>query len=76
MMSILESGEMPLPNGNTLLWKPNEAGGRTYFSTEIGGGVLVWDTALVEDSTLQAALNVEAMFDRERLHQQRRSNAL
>lgn len=64
-MPLLETGEMPLPNGNTLMWKPNEAGGRTYYSTEIGGGVIVWDTCLCEVSTLQAALNVEAMFDRE-----------
>ena len=66
-MPLLETGEMPLPNGNTLLWKPNEAGGRTYYSTEIGGGVMVWDTCLVEESTLQAALNVEAMLARQAL---------
>jgi hypothetical protein len=63
-MPLLETGEMPLPNGNTLMWKPDGVGGREYWSTEIGGGVLVWDTALVEESTIQAALNVEAMFDR------------
>jgi hypothetical protein len=64
-MPLLETGEIPLPNGNTLIWKPNEVGGREYWSTEIGGGVLVWDTAMVEESTIQAALNVEAMFDRQ-----------
>jgi hypothetical protein len=64
-MSIQESGECPLPNGNTLIWKLNEAGGRTYYSTEIGGGVVVWDTCLCDESTLRAALMMEEMFDRE-----------
>lgn len=59
---ILESGELPLPNGNTLIWESNGVGGRTYYSTEIGGGVVVWDTALVDISTLQAAINMELMF--------------
>ena len=45
-----------LPNSCTLYWKQNEAGGRTYYSDEIGGGVMVWDTALVSRSTLLAAL--------------------
>lgn len=31
-------------------------GGFTYLSDEIGGGVRVWDTCLVNASTLQAAL--------------------
>lgn len=65
-MPMLETGSMPLPNGHTLSWKPNEAGGRTYFSDEIGGGTVIWDTCLCEESTIQAALNVEAMFSRQR----------
>lgn len=64
-MPLLESSSMPLPNGCTLYWEPNKAGGRTYTSDEIGAGVIVWDTCLCEESTLQAALNVEAMFDRQ-----------
>lgn len=48
--------DAPLPNGFTLFWKPNEAGGRTYFSDEIGGGVVVWDTCLVDRSTLLGAI--------------------
>lgn len=51
--------EAPLPNGSTLYWKQNEAGGRTYFSDEVGGGVHVWDTCLVDQSTVLAALTKE-----------------
>ena len=62
---MIREGSMPLPNGCTLYWKPNEAGGRTYISDEIGGGVVIWDTCLGDMSTLQAAINIELMFDRE-----------
>lgn len=48
-----------LPNGNHLFRNKNTAGGYTYFSDEIGGGVLVWDTCLVNESTLLAALVAE-----------------
>jgi len=48
-----------LPNGAHLYRKPNGAGGFTYYSDEIGGGVTVWDTCLVADSTLLAALTCE-----------------
>ena len=49
-----------LPNGCMLYMQENEVGGRTYTSDEIGGGVMVWDTALVDSSTLLAALTEEA----------------
>ncbi len=39
-----------------LSWEPNGAGGRRYYSDEIGDGVLVWDTSLVAESTIMAAL--------------------
>jgi hypothetical protein len=52
-------GQTQLPNGCTLYWRPNGVGGRIYFSDEIGGGVQVWDTALVDFTTLLAALNQE-----------------
>ena len=45
-----------LPNGCTLYWYSNPAGGRAYYSDEIGGGVLVWDTSLVDEGTLLAAM--------------------
>ena len=48
-----------LPNGCTLYRKLNEAGGYTYYSDEIGGEVVVWDTCLVNESTLISALAEE-----------------
>lgn len=48
-----------LPNGAHLYRKPNGVGGFTYYSDEIGGGVAVWDTCLVAESTLLAALTCE-----------------
>jgi len=42
--------------GNQLYIKPNEAGGNIYWSDEIGGGVMVWDTSLVSPEMLCLAL--------------------
>lgn len=53
-------GDIALPNGCRLYWMPNEVGGRTYLSDEVGGGVGVWDPALVDSTTLLAALTQEA----------------
>lgn len=55
----LVEGEVNLPNGCTLYYKTNEVGCRTYISDEIGGGCEVWNTALVDRSTLLAALTHE-----------------
>lgn len=63
--------ETPLPNGCTLYRRANEAGGRTYYSDEIGGGVWVWDTALVDSSTLIAALNHENTLLFKEAHERR-----
>lgn len=51
--------EYPLASGYTLYRQPNDVGGYQYWSDEIGGGVLVWDTCLVDDRSLRAALAVE-----------------
>lgn len=53
-----------LPNGCRLYRKKNEAGGHTYFSDEVGGGVVVWDTCLVDQSTLFAAILDQAHLRR------------
>ncbi len=45
--------------GNRLYVEPNKAGGRTYWSDEIGGGVMVWDTALVSLEMLELAIESE-----------------
>jgi hypothetical protein len=47
------------PNGVWLYRKRNEAGGYTYFSDEVGGGVFVWDTCCVSPVTLKLALALE-----------------
>jgi len=48
-----------LPGGYHLFRKPNEVGGHIYYSDEVGGGVHVWDTAVVAESTLLAAIVAE-----------------
>lgn len=48
-----------LPNGCHLFRKPNKAGGYTYYSDEIGGGVMVWDTCMVSEGTILAAIVCE-----------------
>ena len=48
-----------LPNGCHLFRKPNGAGGFTYYSDEVGGGVMVWDTYLINESTLLTAIVCE-----------------
>lgn len=45
--------------GNNLFVVENEAGGNTYWSDEIGGGVMVWDTCLVSAEMLRLALAAE-----------------
>lgn len=52
--------EATLIGGYKLYSEINHAGGRVYWSDHIGGGVVVWDTCLVEGSTLLAALFCEA----------------
>jgi len=46
--------------GNCLFVAPNEVGGRTYWSDEIGSGVMVWDTSLVSEEMVRLALEAEA----------------
>jgi hypothetical protein len=59
------TGEVRLPNGCTLYWKVDEATGcREYISDEVGGGVGVWHTALVDQSTLLAAIVQEQAFQK------------
>ncbi len=48
-----------LPNGGHLYRERNGVGGWIYSSDEIGGGVVVWDTCLVAESTILAAIVCE-----------------
>lgn len=45
--------------GNHLHVEPNEVGGHRYWSDEIGGGVVVWDTSLVSPEMIRLALAAE-----------------
>jgi len=58
-----KTGDVALPNGHHLFWTTG-ALGREYVSDEIGGGVQVWHTALVDETTLLAAVVQEAKFQR------------
>jgi len=50
-----ENEWVELPNGYGLMIKEGEQG-REYWTDEIGGGVLVWHTALCDQYTLLAAI--------------------
>jgi hypothetical protein len=63
----LREGSMEMPNGTTLFWETNAAGGRNYWTDEIGAGVSIWDTALVSHSSLCFAIAMEdALLRQER----------
>lgn len=57
--AALAKGAVDMHNGASLFWEANKAGGRTYSSDEIGGGVEVWDTCLVSFHTLCEAMAIE-----------------
>ena len=45
--------------GYTIYVEPTDIGGRRYWSDSIGGGVMIWDTALVSEEELLFALAAE-----------------
>lgn len=45
--------------GNTLYVETNEVGGHRYWSDEIGGGTLVWDTSLVSEEMMMLSILAE-----------------
>jgi hypothetical protein len=63
-----------LPNGCMLFVQDNGVGGRTYTSDEIGRGVMIWDTALVDASSLLAAMTEESRICAREAHA--KSNAV
>jgi hypothetical protein len=69
-----EKGEVRLPNGCTLYWETGEQG-REYISDEVGGGITIWHTALVDQSTLLAAIVQEQAFQKLEQIIQERANA-
>ena len=70
---VPDSGNVPLPNGCRLYWETDKALGiRTYSSDEIGGGVDVWNTALIDPTTLLTAIITEEHLGRLELERARR----
>jgi len=59
------NNRIDLPNGCYLFWDDNKVGGRIYYSDEVGGGVTVWDTSLVDLSTMLAAMTQEMKLQKE-----------
>ena len=49
----------PINAGYSLYRRPNQVGGHVYSSDEIDGGVVVWDTSLVNKITLLTAITQE-----------------
>ncbi len=45
--------------GHDIFVEPNSVGGRRYWSTSIGGGVIVWDTSLASEEELEICTNYE-----------------
>ncbi len=45
--------------GNYLYVEDNKVGGRTYWSDDVGGGVIVWDTTMVSRTMIKLALEIE-----------------
>ena len=45
--------------GYKLYVEDNAVGGRSYWSAEIGGGVLIWDTCLACPESLELAIKIE-----------------
>jgi len=45
--------------GNRLYVEPNEVGGHRYWSDDIGGGVVIWDTSLGSIEMLELAIKHE-----------------
>lgn len=66
-------GHVELASGYTLFWWTDPAVGcRVYESDEIGGGVFVWNTALVDQTTLLAAILQELALQKIELRELRR----
>lgn len=61
-----------LPNGCNLWRKPNQVGGHVYTTDEVGGGAVVWDTCIVDQSTLLAAITEESRRKLQEFHRERK----
>lgn len=55
--------EIKLSSGSIIVQK-NESGGLSYISDKIGGGIVVWNTDIIEITELLFCLNHYSMYCR------------
>jgi hypothetical protein len=65
-----------LPNGCHLFRRPNTAGGHVYITDEIGGGAVIWDTCIVDSSTLLVAITEESRRKYKEFHNKKKSKEI
>jgi hypothetical protein len=72
LLHVPNSGCIDLPNGCALYWKMDpRVGCREYYSDENGVLASVWNTALVDQGTLLAAIVQEMSFQKKEFEKQR-----
>jgi len=59
-MALKEVGKTQ--RGYTIYVEDNEVGGHRYWSDEVGGGVMIWDTSLVCPESMELAILLESGF--------------
>jgi hypothetical protein len=57
MSELIEVGRTS--RGYTIYRQENGVGGHIYWSDEVGGGVIVWDTSLINPDSIIFAMLVE-----------------
>lgn len=67
MRKDIIEGNTTLPNGCTLYWRTNDMGCREYFSDECGVPYMIWDTTVINNSSLLSALTQEETLRRHEL---------
>lgn len=63
----MEQLKIETPQGYGIFREPNGVGGYRYWSDEIGGGVMVWDTSIVNKDTLLTVIRAEWLREFEEL---------
>jgi hypothetical protein len=58
---LVKIGETKI--GHDIFREPNEVGGHRYWSTSVGGGVVIWDTCLASIEELEIAINYEKAIE-------------
>jgi hypothetical protein len=61
---IPEENQLLLPTGVSIFWDIGEVGERRYWTDEVGGGAMIWNTAFADVTTMSACLAQELSFRR------------